>query len=79
MSHSRRERRAYAKQLGVLSRKENFLEMMERFKRSSQAGQYLHTHHLQEIKNAEIEKSDPEVQDSPEEDSINPYGFLGKR
>lgn len=78
-SLSRRERRAFAKQMGILSKKENYQEMMERFQRSSQAGQYLHTHHLQEIKNSEIEKLGTEDQNSQEEDSINPYGFLGKR
>ena len=55
-------------------------EMIERFKRSNQAGQYLHTHYLQEIKNSEIEKVEEDPQVTVEEESpINPYGFLGKR
>lgn len=79
MAPSRRERRAFAKQLGILSRKESYQEMMERFQRSNEAGQYLHTHYLQEIKNSEIERKTEDSQITPEEDSINPYGFLGKK
>jgi hypothetical protein len=39
--------------------------MMERFRRSSTAGEYLHTHHLQEIKNQQLEK-----QQQPKENHI---------
>ena len=51
MSLSRRERRGLAKNLGLLSKKESYPQMMERFRRAKQAGDYLHTHHLQEVKN----------------------------
>jgi hypothetical protein len=82
MSLSRRERREYAKHLGLLSKKENYQEMVGRFKRSNEAGDYLHTHHLQEIKNSQSEpkaqKESIEDHLDPSED-INPYGFLGKR
>ena len=84
MSLSRRERREYAKKLGILSKKESYTQMMERFRRSNTAGEYLHTHHLQEIKNQQIEKNIPLNLDSPDEVSgseggIDPFGFLGKK
>jgi hypothetical protein len=78
MSLSRRERREYAKQLGLLSKKENYQSMVERFKRSNQAGEFLHTHHLQEIKNSEIETKNS-IEENKEEDYISPYTFLEKR
>jgi hypothetical protein len=85
MSLSRRERREYAKRLGILSKKETYDQMMERFRRSTTAGEYLHTHHLQEVKNQQLEKEqisspDESVSISPsEEEGINPFGFLGKK
>lgn len=82
MSLSRRERRGYAKQMGLLSKKESYREMIERFKRANQAGDYLHTHHIQEVKNSQIEsrtQSDSNSVEPDQEESINPYGFLGKR
>jgi hypothetical protein len=85
MSSSRRERREYAKRLVILSKKESYEQMMERFRRSSSAGEYLHTHHLQEVKNQQLEK-DPitslESSQEPkgtEDEGINPFGFLGKK
>ena len=82
MSLSRRERRQYAKNLGLLGRNENYETMMERFRRSKTAGDFLHTHHLQEVKNIQLEQDRPEgdlQESSPENDEINPFGFLGKR
>lgn len=85
MSSSRRERREYAKRLGILSKKETYDQMMERFRRSSAAGEYLHTHHLQEIKNQQLEKDQSSEPISPvksievEDEGINPFGFLGKK
>jgi hypothetical protein len=85
MSSSRRERREYAKRLGILSKKETYEQMMERFRRSSTAGEYLHTHHLQEIKNQQLEKEQISTSDitedvtQQEDQSINPFGFLGKK
>ncbi len=82
MSLSRRERREYAKKLGLLSGKESYHTMIGRFRRSSEAGDFLHTHHLQEIKNSQIESKSPDVNSTNQEDSgenLNPYGFLGKR
>ena len=82
MSLSRRERREFAKRLGLLGKKENIQEMIERFNRSKAAGEVLHTHHLQEIKNIQLENSKaPEDSDSEtsEEEGINPFGFLGKK
>jgi hypothetical protein len=85
MSSSRRERREYAKKLGILSKKETYEQMMERFRRSSTAGEYLHTHHLQELKNQQLEKeqiSGPSISEnktSQEDEGINPFGFLGKK
>ena len=85
MSLSRRGRRESAKKLGILSKKESYEQMMERFRRSSTAGGYLHTHHLQEVKNQQLEK-DPitflESSQEPkgtEDEGINPFGFLGKK
>lgn len=77
MSLSRRERREFAKRLGILSRKESYSEMIRRFKRSNEAGSHIHTHHLQEIKNSQIESRELGEEDL-ENDNINPYGFLGK-
>jgi len=85
MSTSRRERREYAKRLGILAKKETYEQMMERFRRSSTAGEYLHTHHLQEIKNQQLEKEQISIPDTTgditqqEDQSINPFGFLGKK
>ena len=84
MSSSRRERREYAKRLGILSKKETYEQMMERFRRSSTAGEYLHTHHLQEIKNQQLEKEQTSSSDIIEEvrsseEDINPFVFLGKK
>ena len=85
MSSSRRERREYAKRLGILSKKETYEQMMERFRRSSTAGEYLHTHHLQEIKNQQLEKeqtTSPDIIEevrSSEDEDINPFVFLGKK
>jgi hypothetical protein len=80
MSLSRRERREYAKKLGILSKKETYTQMMERFRRSTVAGEYLHTHHLQEIKNQQLEKDQPVNPDaSQSEEGIDPFGFLGKK
>ncbi len=85
MSSSRRERREYAKKLGILSKKETYEQMMERFRRSSTAGEYLHTHHLQEIKNQQLEKEQTSSSDiieevrSSEDEDINPFVFLGKK
>ncbi len=85
MSSSRRERREYAKKLGILSKKETYEQMMERFRRSSTAGEYLHTHHLQEIKNQQLEKEQTSSSDiieevrSSEDEAINPFVFLGKK
>lgn len=85
MSESRRYRRAMAKQFGLLSKKETFDQMIERYKRSTQMGEKFHTQHLQDLKNKEIlkaeENSDPQNIKDPEESGSeeNPYGFLGKR
>jgi hypothetical protein len=85
MSLSRRERREYAKRLGILSKKESYEQMMERFRRSSAAGEYLHTHHLQEVKNQQLEKGPITFLESSQEpkgtedEGINPFGFLGKK
>lgn len=81
---SRRERREYAKQMGLLSRKENYNQMVGRYQRSNQAGDYLHINYLQELKNYQIERETPPADltsDSQKEDSIeiNPFGFLGKK
>jgi hypothetical protein len=83
MSESRRYRREIAKQFGLLSKKETFDQMIERYKRSTQMGERFHTQHLQDIKNKEILQSEEDSEDlknsegsTPDE---NPYGFLGKR
>ena len=83
-SLSRRNRREYAKQMGLLAKKENYNQMVGRYQRSNQAGEHLHTHYLQELKNYQIEGESvsPETtQNSQEEDGIeiNPFGFLGKK
>jgi endonuclease IV len=85
MSLSRRERREYAKRLGILAKKESYEQMMERFRRSSAAGEHLHTHHLQEVKNQQLEKDSITFLESSQEpkgtedEGINPFVFLGKK
>jgi hypothetical protein len=85
MSESRRYRREMAKQFGLLSKKETFDQMIERYKRSAQMGERLHTQHLQDIKNKEILQSEENSDSQNTKDSEgstaeeNPYGFLGKR
>lgn len=81
---SRRERREYAKQMGLLSRKESYSQMVGRYQRSNQAGDYLHTNYLQELKNYQIESetSPTDLTSNPQEEEnigINPFGFLGKK
>ena len=80
MSLSRRERREYAKRMGLLGKRESYDEMMGRFKRSRMAGDFLHTHHLQEVKNLQIDQNSVSEEDGsfPDEE-INPFGFLGKK
>jgi len=82
-SLSRRNRREYAKQMGLLAKKENYNQMVGRYQRSNQAGDHLHTHYLQELKNyqIEVEEVSPDTtQNSQEEGTeINPFGFLGKK
>lgn len=85
MSESRRYRRSMAKQFGLLSKKETFDQMIERYKRSTQMGERFHTQHLQDLKNKEISQSEnnsdiKNIKDSEGSKSEeNPYGFLGKR
>jgi hypothetical protein len=80
MSSSRRERRGYAKQMGLLGRKESYGQMTKRFQRSNEAGGYLHTYHLQEIANREIEDKNIDSEEHTSgEPEINPFSFLGKR
>jgi len=82
-SSSRRNRREHAKQMGLLDKKENYNQMVGRYQRSNQAGEHLHTHYLQELKNYQIDGggvSPDTTQNSQEEgEEINPFGFLGKK
>ena len=82
-SSSRRYRREYAKQIGLLAKKENYSQMVGRYQRSNQAGEHLHTHYLQELKNYQIEgeAASTNTTQNPQEEGteINPFGFLGKK
>jgi hypothetical protein len=82
-SSSRRNRREYAKQIGLLAKKENYSQMVGRYQRSNQAGEHLHTHYLQELKNYQIdgESASTNPTQNPQEEGteINPFGFLGKK
>ena len=82
-SSSRRNRREYAKQMGLLAKKENYNQMVGRYQRSNQAGDRLHTHYLQDLKNYQIdgESSSTNTTQNPQEEGteINPFGFLGKK
>jgi hypothetical protein len=82
-SSSRRNRREYAKQIGLLAKKENYNQMVGRYQRSNQAGEHLHTHYLQELKNYQIdgEAASTNTTQNPQEEGteINPFGFLGKK
>ena len=80
-SLSRRERREAAKQMGLLSRRESYSEMTQRFRRANEVGSKIHTQHVQEIKNSEILlKSEADgfemEKNSEEQNFMNPYGFL---
>jgi hypothetical protein len=82
-SSSRRNRREYAKQMGLLAKKENYSQMVGRYQRANQAGEHLHTHYLQELKNHQIDSEvvSPETTKNRQEEGpeINPFGFLGKK
>ena len=69
--------------MGLLAKKENYNEMVGRYQRANQAGEHLHTHYLQELKNYQIdgEVVSPETTQNPQEEvaEINPFGFLGKK
>ena len=54
-SQLRRQRRAIAKQMGYLGRKETFSELLERTKRSGDFGKQLHTLHLEKVMNEQLE------------------------
>lgn len=57
--------------------------MVGRYQRSNQAGEHLHTHYLQELKNYQIdgEAASTNTTQNPQEEGteINPFGFLGKK
>jgi hypothetical protein len=73
---SKKERKALAKKLGLVKKKESYKEMVERFRRAQEFGKMLHLQHLQNIQNEqnktiESEKelvADPisEIQDQEE-------------
>jgi len=69
--------------MGLLDKKESYNQMVGRYQRSNQAGEHLHTHYLQELKNYQIdsEVAAPETTQNSQEDGveINPFGFLGKK
>jgi len=55
---SRKERRALAKALGLVKKKESFKEMMERITRSQELGKQIHLQHLQNIENQRREEEE---------------------
>ena len=69
--------------MGLLAKKENYNQMVGRYQRSNQAGEHLHTHYLQDLKNYQIdgESSSTNTTQNPQEEGteINPFGFLGKK
>ncbi len=70
--------------MGLLSKKESYNQMVERFQRSNEAGDYLHTNYLQDLKNFQIEHEIPSSGSTPDSQDegnteINPFGFLGKK
>jgi len=69
--------------MGLLSKKENYSQMVGRYQRANQAGEQLHTHYLQELKNyqSDSEVTAPETTQNLQEEGIeiNPFGFLGKK
>ena len=69
--------------MGLLAKKENYIQMVGRYQRSNQAGEHLHTHYLQELKNYQIdgEAASTNTTQNSQEDGIeiNPFGFLGKK
>jgi hypothetical protein len=64
---SRRERRAMAKAMGLTKKKENIVQMSERFKRSNEFGKMIHLQHLQNLENSRInsEKIEEDAQEAP--------------
>ena len=62
---SKKERKALAKKLGLIKKKESYKEMVERFRRAQEFGKMLHLQHLQNIQNQQnsqdqSEKSQPD-------------------
>jgi hypothetical protein len=53
---SRKERKALAKKLGLVKKKESFKEMMARIGRAQEFGKMLHMQHLQNIENQKNQK-----------------------
>jgi predicted component of type VI protein secretion system len=64
---SRRERRSMAKAMGLTKKKENLVQMSERFKRSNEFGKMIHLQHLQNLENSRInsEKIEEDAQEAP--------------
>ena len=57
---SKKERKALAKKLGLVKKKESYKEMVERFRRAQEFGKMLHLQHLQNIQNEQNKNTDPQ-------------------
>jgi hypothetical protein len=89
MSLSRRQRRGFAKSMGLLGKEKTVNQLLERTRRANEFGNQLHTRHLEEIMNnqreidrqrrilsEEIEiESLKQKENSGEKDGINKESF----
>jgi hypothetical protein len=55
MSLSRRQRRGFAKSMGLLGKEKTVNQLLERTKRANEFGKQLHTRHLEDIMNNQLE------------------------
>lgn len=73
---SRKERKALAKKLGLIKKKESFKEMTARFARAQEFGRMIHMQHLQNIQNELNAKNESSIE--PNNESLNNQQELKK-
>jgi len=64
---SRKERKALAKKLGLVKKKESFKQMMERIGRAQEFGKIIHLQHIQNIENQKNQKSSDQEAADPKD------------
>lgn len=89
MSLSRRQRRDMAKKMGYLGKNETVAQQRERIRRAQEMGKMLHLHHLQNMKNMELQAEKEKrtleeneklsnIQNPEVESSASPFQFLNQ-